>query len=78
METRDRQRPPVSPHEHQAANGEDLALGTIAAKTYVEGQRSNRPLSIPIYQAVNFEAPTSEVHRERFRRRASEFYVRFG
>jgi methionine-gamma-lyase len=51
---------------------------TLATQTYNDGERKQRPLSIPIVQAVNFEAESSQRLGEAFRKRDEHVYLRFG
>ncbi|MCI0402382.1 MAG: aminotransferase class I/II-fold pyridoxal phosphate-dependent enzyme [Acidobacteria bacterium] len=51
---------------------------TQATQTYTDGERKQRPLSIPIFQAVNFEAESSRRLGEDFRKRDEHVYLRFG
>ncbi len=51
---------------------------TQAAQTYNDSERRQRPLSIPIVQAVNFEAESSQRLGEDFRKRDEHVYLRFG
>ena len=51
---------------------------TLATQTYNDGTRKQRPLSVPIVQAVNFEAESSRRLGEDFRRRDEHVYLRFG
>lgn len=51
---------------------------TLSTQTYTDGERRQRPLSIPIHQAVNFEAESSQRLGEDFRKRDEHVYLRFG
>ena len=51
---------------------------TLATQTYNDGERKQRPLSVPIVQAVNFEAESSRRLGEDFRKRDQHVYLRFG
>ncbi len=55
-----------------------LGRQTLATQTYTDGERKQRPLSVPIVQAVNFEAESSQRLGEDFRRRDEHVYLRFG
>jgi cystathionine beta-lyase/cystathionine gamma-synthase len=51
---------------------------TRAAKTYLDVKKEARPLSIPIYQAVNFQAASSAALGQDFRDGSDQVYLRFG
>ena len=51
---------------------------TKAAQTYHDGQRANRPLSIPIVQATTHQVESGEQLGRLFTAGADTFYTRFG
>jgi len=51
---------------------------TNAVRTYSDGLKQRRPLSVPILQSVNFEAESTAKLGKDFRAGASEVYMRFG
>jgi methionine-gamma-lyase len=51
---------------------------TRAAKTHLDGKKERRPLTIPILQATNFQAESSESLGALFKEGADTVYVRFG
>ena len=51
---------------------------TKAAQTYHDGQRANRPLSIPIVQATTHQVESGEQLGQLFTAGADTFYTRFG
>lgn len=53
-------------------------LETIAVRTYDDNQREQRPLSIPILQAVTFEAESTRQLGRSFRNNSELVYQRFG
>jgi cystathionine beta-lyase/cystathionine gamma-synthase len=55
-----------------------LTLQTKATKTYNDFQKKQRPLSIPIHRAVNFEAESSRQLGKDFREGSEMVYQRFG
>jgi cystathionine gamma-lyase len=55
-----------------------LTLQTKATKTYNDFQKKQRPLSIPIHPAVNFEAESSRQLGKDFRDGSEMVYQRFG
>jgi cystathionine beta-lyase/cystathionine gamma-synthase len=56
----------------------DWKLQTRAAKTYLDTEKKVRPLSLPIYQAVNFQAASSAGMGDDFRNGTDNVYQRFG
>jgi cystathionine beta-lyase/cystathionine gamma-synthase len=59
-------------------NKRPLALATLAARTYLDGIKDNRPLSSSIMRGTIFTAPTAAEHARLYRERAKTFYQRFG
>jgi cystathionine beta-lyase/cystathionine gamma-synthase len=55
-----------------------IRLQTKATKTYNDGQKIQRPLSIPIHAAVNFESESSRQLGRDFRDGSELVYQRFG
>jgi cystathionine beta-lyase/cystathionine gamma-synthase len=55
-----------------------MKLQTQAVKTYLDGRKKQRPLSIPIHQVVNFEAESSIRLGDDFRNGSELVYQRFG
>ncbi len=53
-------------------------LETIAVKTYLDTATGPRPLSVPLIQAVTFEAPSSVALGQAFRNNSEQVYQRFG
>ena len=53
-------------------------FNTIAAKTYSDDKKVNRPLSIPIVAASTYQVESGERHGELYREIADTFYMRFG
>jgi cystathionine beta-lyase/cystathionine gamma-synthase len=53
-------------------------IQTRAAKTYLDTKKEVRPLSVPIYQSVNFQAASSAALGSHFRDGADRVYQRFG
>ncbi|MFO0983545.1 MAG: aminotransferase class I/II-fold pyridoxal phosphate-dependent enzyme [Planctomycetota bacterium] len=53
-------------------------LHTRAAQAHLDGQKQNRPLSVPIVQASTFQVESSEQLKQLFRTRAATMYSRFG
>jgi len=63
----------------QKSNMESLkGFNTIAARTYSDDKKMNRPLSIPIVPATTYQAESSEKHGELYKEIADTFYLRFG
>src|SRR5580658_3518455 len=56
----------------------NVSLQTKAVKTYNDDQRAQRPLTIPIQPAVNFEAESSLQLGKAFRNGSDMVYQRFG
>ena len=40
--------------------GSSLTTGTLAARTYLDGERANRPLGSPIVRGTIYTAPSAE------------------
>ena len=59
---------------------QDMGFNTRTVKTYLDGARRHRPLSVPIAQTTNFQFATSQALGEAFheRPRAASVYTRFG
>lgn len=55
-----------------------MRLATLAAKTYFDGAKENRPLVIPLVHATTFQAADSLSHGQLFRAGAGTVYQRFG
>ena len=55
-----------------------LDIRTIAARTWLDSKRESRPLSVPIVQAVNFQAESSAALSALFHDGADSVYQRFG
>lgn len=53
-------------------------FNTIAAKTYSDDKKVNRPLSVPIVAATTYQVESSERHGELYKEIANTFYGRFG
>ncbi|MES2255480.1 MAG: aminotransferase class I/II-fold pyridoxal phosphate-dependent enzyme [Pseudomonadota bacterium] len=59
-------------------NEKSLTLATLAARTYLDGLKDNRPLSTSIIRGTIFTAPTATEHARLYREQAKTFYQRFG
>ena len=53
-------------------------FNTIAAQTYSDDKKGNRPLSIPIVAATTYQVDSSERHGELYKEIADTFYARIG
>lgn len=56
----------------------NLGKQTLAAKTYTDHKKWRRPLSIPLEQAINYQAESTQALGEDFRSGAEFVYQRFG
>jgi methionine-gamma-lyase len=54
------------------------AAATLAARTYLDGERQNRPLSSSIVRGTVYTAPSVEEHARLYQQGARTFYQRFG
>jgi cystathionine beta-lyase/cystathionine gamma-synthase len=54
-----------------------IGFHTRAAKTWIDGKRTRRPLDLPIVQATNFQIESSEALGRLFHQRAETVYTRF-
>jgi cystathionine beta-lyase/cystathionine gamma-synthase len=59
-------------------NKRPMTLATLAARTYLDGLKDNRPLSSSIVRGTIFTAPTAAEHARLYRERTRTFYQRFG
>ncbi len=55
-----------------------MAAATLAARTYLDGARNNRPLSSPIVRGTIYTASSAEEHACLYQGGAKTFYQRFG
>src|SRR5215475_14070799 len=55
-----------------------IGFHTRAAKTYLDGKKVRRPLTIPIMQGNIFQVESSEMLGKLFKEGADEVYTRFG
>lgn len=55
-----------------------LRFNTTAVKTYSDPKSTNRPLGVPIYQSVKYQAESTQIHGDYFRQSADTFYMRIG
>ena len=55
-----------------------MAAATLAARTYLDGERKNRPLSSSIVRGTVYTAPSAEEHARLYQQAAKTFYQRFG
>ena len=55
-----------------------IGFHTRAAKTYLDGKKTRRPLTIPIMQGNIFQIESSEMLGKLFKEGADEVYTRFG
>src|SRR5258706_9908221 len=51
---------------------------TLAARTYLDGARRHRPLSLPLLQATTFQVESAGAHRDLYEQAADGAYQRFG
>ena len=51
---------------------------TLAARTYLDGKKQNRPLSTPISRGTVYTAPSAVEHARLYRDHSQTFYQRFG
>lgn len=54
------------------------AAATLAVRTYLDGERRNRPLSLPIVRGTIYTAASAEEHARLYQEGAKTFYQRFG
>lgn len=55
-----------------------MTAGTVAARTYLDGERKNRPLAPSIVRGTIYTAPSAEEHARLYQEGATTFYQRFG
>jgi methionine-gamma-lyase len=55
-----------------------LKRDTLIARTYLDGKRVNRTLSMPLYQGTVFAAASAEEHAQLYQTNQPTFYQRFG
>ena len=55
-----------------------IGFNTRAAKTYLDGEKVRRPLTVPITQGNIFQIESSEMLGKLFKEGADEVYTRFG
>jgi len=58
--------------------GVSAAAATLAVRTYLDGEKQNRPLSSSIVRGTAYTAPSVEEHARLYHEGASTFYQRFG
>jgi methionine-gamma-lyase len=58
--------------------GSNMTAGTVAARTYLDGERKNRPLGSSIVRGTIYTAPSAEEHARLYQEGATTFYQRFG
>jgi methionine-gamma-lyase len=51
---------------------------TLATRTYLDGEKQNRPLSTPISRGTIYTAPSAVEHARLYREHTETFYQRFG
>lgn len=55
-----------------------MSAATLAARTYLDGARKNRPLTSSIIRGTIYTAPSAEEHARLYQEGAKTFYQRFG
>ena len=55
-----------------------MSAATLAARTYLDGARKNRPLTSSIVRGTIYTAPSAEEHARLYQEGAKTFYQRFG
>jgi len=55
-----------------------MSAATLAARTYLDGARKNRPLTSSIVRGTIYTAPSAEEHARLYQEGANTFYQRFG
>jgi cystathionine beta-lyase/cystathionine gamma-synthase len=58
--------------------GVSAAAATLAVRTYLDGEKGNRPLSSSIARGTVYTAPSAEEHARLYQEGARTFYQRFG
>lgn len=55
-----------------------MKAGTVAVRTYLDGERKNRPLASSIVRGTIYTAASAEEHARLYQEGATTFYQRFG